>query len=119
MRSGEVGMPPRPGVGAMALMGMLVVVALICGSCTSGQPDTAPSPSAAAPSAEPSAQPWPDRPVVSLAFDVAADLESATGQEHLDFSPDLKTCELVFRAWPNKPATSRAGNSLVVDRATV
>jgi hypothetical protein len=25
----------------------------------------------------------------------------------------------VFRAWPNKPATSRAGSSLVVDRATV
>src|SRR5437899_182113 len=109
-------MPTRTRVGGTALLALLAVVGV---SCTSRQPDAAPSPSAAAPSAEPSAQPWPDRPVVSLAFDVAADLTSATGQEHLDFTPDLKTCELVFRLWPNKPATSLAGSSLVVDSATV
>jgi hypothetical protein len=57
--------------------------------------------------------------VVSLGFDVAADLHSATGQETVVFTPDLGTCELVFRAWPNKPSTARAGSSLVVDRVTV
>jgi hypothetical protein len=57
--------------------------------------------------------------VVSLAFDVAPDLASATGREEVVFVPDLATCELVFRAWPNKPLTSRPGSSLVVDRVTV
>jgi hypothetical protein len=63
--------------------------------------------------------PWADRPVVELRFDVAEDLRTVTGSERVRFTPDLPTCELVFRAWPNKPTTSRAGNSLVVSEVRV
>ena len=35
------------------------------------------------------------------------------------FTPDLPVCELVFRAWPNKPVTARAGNRLKVEAVTV
>jgi aminopeptidase N len=101
---GEVGMPPRLRTGATALLG----VVLVCGACSAEQPEPDPGPT-----------PWADRPIVSLAFDVAPDLGSATGQETVQFTPDLETCELVFRTWPNKPITSRAGSSLVVDRVAV
>jgi len=63
--------------------------------------------------------PWPDRPVVQLEFDVAADLASVAGRERVVFTPDADICELVFRAWPNKPATARAGSSLVVTDVVV
>jgi hypothetical protein len=106
--TGKVGMPTRPPVGVSALLGLVLV--LVCGACSAGQSATAPAP---APS------PWADRPVVSLRFDVPPDLRTASGREQVVFTPDLPTCELVFRAWPNKPATSRAGSSLVVDRVTV
>jgi peptidase M1-like protein len=115
VRIGKAGMPRRPRVGGTArlvavLLGVFLAV-LLCGSCTAGHPDPGPAPGPAAL--------WADRPVVSLAFDTAADLRSADGQERVVFTPDLATCELVFRAWPNKPMTSRAGSSLVVDRVTV
>jgi aminopeptidase N len=97
-------MPPRLRTGSAALLASV----LLCAACTAEQPEPEPGPS-----------PWADRPVVSLAFDVAPDLGSATGRESLEFTPDLATCELVFRAWPNKPVTSRTGTSLVVDRVTV
>ncbi|MFC4554911.1 M1 family aminopeptidase [Georgenia faecalis] len=63
--------------------------------------------------------PDPARPVVDLRFDVAQDLRSVVGREHIDFTPDLRVCELVFRAWPNKPATARAGNALEVTEVRV
>jgi hypothetical protein len=50
---------------------------------------------------------------------VAADLRSVTGRESLVFTPDLRTCDLVFRAWPNDPTESKSGASLVVTDATV
>lgn len=65
------------------------------------------------------AQPSPTRPVVDLEFRVAEDLESVSGSERVVFTPDLEVCELVFRAWPNKPATANRGNSLDVVSATV
>ncbi|MGY1609813.1 MULTISPECIES: M1 family aminopeptidase [unclassified Geodermatophilus] len=65
------------------------------------------------------AEPWADRPVVDLRFEVAADLGSVAGREVVEFTPDLDTCELVFRAWPNKPATARAGSSLTVTEVRV
>jgi len=83
---------------------VLTAAALVCGACSIGS--SVPTP-------------WADRPVVTLAFDVPADLQSVRGQERVEFTPDLATCELVFRAWPNKPATSAAGDSLVVQRAAV
>ena len=57
--------------------------------------------------------------MVDLRFDVSSDLRSVAGRELVEFTPDLDTCELVFRAWPNKPATARAGSSLVVSDVRV
>lgn len=65
------------------------------------------------------AEPWPDRPVVDLRFEVAPDLASVSGRQIVEFTPDLDICELVFRAWPNKPATARAGSSLTVSEVRV
>lgn len=85
---------------------------LLVASCTGGEaPPPPPPPTTAAPS--------PTRPVVDLRFDVAEDLLSVRGQERVRFTPDLRACELVFRAWPNKPATARTGNSLVVTAASI
>ncbi len=58
--------------------------------------------------------PDPSRPVVDLTFVVAPDLRSVDGRETVAFTPDRDVCELVFRAWPNKPATAAFGNSLEV-----
>jgi hypothetical protein len=62
---------------------------------------------------------WPERPVVELAFDVSPDRRTVLGHETVVFTPDLPTCELVFRAWPNNPTISRAGSSLGVTGAGV
>jgi hypothetical protein len=60
------------------------------------------------------AAPWPQRPVVRLRLEVAADRSRVDGRETIRFRPDLRVCALVFRAWPNKPETAHAGNALVV-----
>ncbi len=76
----------------------------------------------AAPLADPSrydAGLWPQRPVVELSYDVAPDLTSVTGRESVVFTPDMRTCELVFRAWPNNPTMSKAGSSLTVTDTSV
>lgn len=57
--------------------------------------------------------------MVEVEFEVADDLRSVAGRETVTFTPDLPVCELVFRAWPNKPGTARTGNSLVVTGARV
>jgi hypothetical protein len=57
--------------------------------------------------------------VVVLSFAVAPNLQSVDGQESLTFAPDLPTCELVLRAWPNSPSEVRSGTSLTVDGVTV
>lgn len=66
---------------------------------------------------------WPEpaatRPVVDLEFRVDPDLKSVIGTERIAFTPDLGICELVFRAWPNKPATAWSGSSLVVTSVQV
>lgn len=63
------------------------------------------------------AGPTTDRPVVRLCFDVPADRTPISGHETVTFAPDRRTCQLVFRAWPNKPGTARGGSGLRVDRA--
>jgi hypothetical protein len=78
---------------------------------TAGLPTTAPQ--------RARAKPWPQRPVVRLRFEVAADLSRVEGRESVRFTPDLRVCELVFRAWPNKPETARAGNRLSVTAVAV
>ena len=42
-------------------------------------------------------------PAVTLAYRVADDLRSATGSSTTTFTPDQRVCEVVLRAWPNKP----------------
>lgn len=108
-----------------------LAVAALTAACTSTGPDSrdqglgggpgagavTPLPTGAPPAAVNYAPPWPDRPVVSLDFDVAADHRSVAGRETLRFTPDREVCRLVFRAWPNKPETARAGNALRVTAA--
>lgn len=65
------------------------------------------------------APPAAARPRVDLEFRLGDDLSFVSGTERVTFTPDLNVCELVFRAWPNKPATARRGNSLEVVSAAV
>jgi len=108
--------PPSPLRRVLA--GLLVVGA--AAGCTAGP---APTPQPPPPSSAAAQQPWPDpdpdRPVVALAFDVAADLASATGRESVTFRPDAEVCELVFRAWPNSPNNAANGTSLRITGASV
>lgn len=73
--------------------------------------------------AQPPTSTWPDpsasRPVVDLRFTVSDDLTSVHGTEQVVFTPDLRTCELVFRLWPNKPFSTIYGNALEVTAVTV
>ncbi len=86
---------------------LVILLTLLAGvaGCTS---DSGPAPA------------WPNavaqRPVVELTFDVAPDLRTLTGSESVLFTPDRPVCELVFRAWPNQPAT---GASMEISAATV
>ena len=45
---------------------------------------------------------------------MGAGLGSASGTERITFTPDLEVCELVFRAWPNKPDNAQTGSLLEV-----
>lgn len=63
--------------------------------------------------------PDPNRPVVELEYRFAEDLDEVAGTEWIEFVPDLEVCEVVLRAWPNKPLTARHGNELTVDRVQV
>ncbi|MEQ7005417.1 M1 family aminopeptidase [Actinopolymorpha sp. B17G11] len=65
------------------------------------------------------ARPWKDRPVVRLCFDVAKNRQVVRGTEAVTFTPDRRTCEVIFRAWPNKPETARSGNRLEVTAVAV
>ncbi len=96
--------PRRSGAHRLRGLGALLVGTLVMTGCSSTD-DWAP--------------PDPARPVVDLSFEVGHDLRSVTGRERIDFTPDLRVCELVFRAWPNKPATARTGNALEVTGAWV
>ena len=108
--------------GGARLLTPALCLLLTVSACTTGE--RGPTPSALSATAAPppvptTAPPAATRPVVELSFDVSDDLRSATGRESVTFSPDLAVCELVFRAWPNKPATARTGNSLVVTGVSV
>lgn len=98
-------------MSTLRLLAALVAGALVLAGCTPGgaggrQSDGWPAPD-------------PSRPVVDLRFLVADDLRSVEGRERVVFTPDLPVCELVLRAWPNKPATARTGNALEVTGARV
>ena len=73
----------------------------------------------AASRAAPRARPWKDRPVVRLCFAVPADRRVVRGTETVTFTPDRRTCEAIFRAWPNKPEAAASGNRLEVTSVAV
>lgn len=62
---------------------------------------------------------WSQRPVVELSYAVDEDLRTVTGRERVEFTPDRRVCELVFRTWPNKPTAAWAGTSMVVTEAVL
>lgn len=59
------------------------------------------------------------QPVVTLNYQVADDLRSATGTESITFTPHSEMCEIVLRAWPNKPHLTRTGNGMAIDHVSV
>jgi len=59
------------------------------------------------------------RPVLDLSFQVSDDLRTVSGTELIEFTPDLRVCEVVLRAWPNKPATARQGNALMLQSVRI
>lgn len=107
----------------------MLVVLLAVTACTGPERSGEPEPPGAsrgqstADTGPPIDTPWPppspQRPVVDLAFDMAADLRSATGREKVRFVPDRRVCELVFRLWPNGPTSAEAGTSLTVSGVRV
>ena len=86
------------------------------GRADPGSPDS----SAAADDACPSsyAAPDPDRPQITLAFDLADDLESVRGTEDVTFTPDLPVREVVFRLTANTAPSVAEGNRIQVTAAT-
>ncbi|RBY81401.1 hypothetical protein DQ239_02085 [Blastococcus sp. TF02-09] len=105
----------RPSVAETRRYRRLLATALCClalsaAGCTApGSPD----PERIA------SDPWADRPVVELRFEVADDLTSVSAWQRIVFTPDLATCDVVLRAWPNKPLTAEEGSSLVVSEVRV
>ncbi len=59
------------------------------------------------------------KPVLDLCFAFSSDRTRANGREGVTFRPDLRTCELVFRLWPNKPDAASSGAELTITKATV
>ncbi|MDP9219201.1 MAG: peptidase M1 [Actinomycetota bacterium] len=83
-----------------------------------------PSPSEALPSASTAPgcpvdylPPDPQRPSVTLTFDLSADRRTVTGHEKVRFNPDQPVNEIVFRLWPNG-VSAPPGTSLSVSRIT-
>lgn len=99
---------------SLLILPAIVLASTLLASCAGGPvvPDSVPDSTT-------SAEPSQTRPTVDLEFRMAAGLGSASGTERVTFTPDLEVCELVFRAWPNKPATARTGSSLKVTSVRV
>jgi aminopeptidase N len=103
----------------------------VLGACSAGGSSAGPEPgksggasAAASISASPSPSacpasylpPDPQRPKISLKFDVAYDRRTITGHERVVFTPDQPVTELVFRLWPNGQ-DHHVGGSLTVSKA--
>jgi hypothetical protein len=81
-------------------------------------PPRTPAPSGTASCPAAYAEPDPNRPSITLAFDLADDLATVRGTEEVVFTPDLPVRELVFRLTANTPPTVRQGNRIDVTAAT-
>lgn len=75
----------KRSAGAMGVMGLVVI--LILTACTGGR-HSWPAPD-------------PDRPTMTLEYDISEDLTTATATEYLTFRPDRDVCEAVLRTWVN------------------
>jgi hypothetical protein len=117
---------PRRVAAAVAVA---VALAAGCshGSSGRGRADSSVSGRAGAPTASPSgttacpasyAPPDPARPRIRLTFDLADDLATVHGSEHVVFTPDLPVRELVFRLTANTAPSVQVGNSIRIDSAT-
>jgi hypothetical protein len=104
-------------VSARRRTGIAVALLLVLGACSSTA--TAPAPTPGESVGDYAATLWEQRPVVDLSFVVAPDLRSADGHETVVFTPDARTCEMVFRAWPNNPSMSSTGSALAVTDVAV
>lgn len=103
---------PRAGVAGVAAFLLVASIALTG--------PAGPRPARVAPAAL--AQPaglWTQRPQLRLAYLIDPSLKSVTGRETGTFIPDLATCELVVRAWPNNPTISATGGALRITGATI
>jgi aminopeptidase N len=107
-------------VARTTLLGPLAVLILATSCSTGSEPEPTPSPTSTPSTASAvAAEPWPDRPVITLDFDVADDLSTVVGRETVSFTPDAQVCEMVFRTWANKPELAASGTSLTVDAVSV
>jgi hypothetical protein len=60
------------------------------------------------------AQPHPDRPRYEIDVTIQPDTGEVSGNMTVDFTPDTRTDQLVFRLWPNAPRIVASGGSMTV-----
>jgi Peptidase family M1 domain len=113
---------------AARLGAALAALSLLAAGCSSpaagpfldalGSPSgSGPAPSAADACPSSYAAPDPQRPKVTLAFDLADDLRSVRGTEDVVFTPDRPVRELHFRLTANTAPSVREGNRIEVTAA--
>ncbi len=122
--------PSRRTAAVLALAAALAGCSSPSGSFLDARPEAGPTAAPSAPGGTtpggtgtagcPAAylQPDPDRPRITLTFDLAADLATVRGTEKVTFTPDLPVRELVFRLTPNTAPSVAAGSRLEVTAAT-
>jgi predicted small secreted protein len=118
-------------LAAVSLVTALAMLTAGCSNSTSGSGAPAPSGSRTAgsnpqapgattkdPCPSTYAQPDPNRPRITLTFDVSADLGTINGTEQVRFIPDMPVRELVFRLTANGPTAFPQGNSVTINQAS-
>lgn len=105
-----------------ALAALVAPAAFASTTATAGTTGTALTAArTAAPPACPAsyAAPHPDRPVLDLRFDLAADRSRFNGLAHIEWRPDLATNRIVLRQWVNNPRQRAGGAHGWVSRVVV
>ena len=109
----------RTPLAVAAQLATLVAVIALVASCAGREPAQGAGGAAGPMVSSYASSLWTDRPRVTLSYDMAPDLASATGTMAVAFTPDAPTCELDFRAWPNSPTMHETGSALTVTSASV
>jgi len=117
--------PRRRAAGVLATVALLAGCSSAAGSFSDTRPrdgaaSSAPAPSTGGTAACPAAyvQPDPERPRITLTFDLADDMATVRGTEKVTFTPDLPVRELVFRLTPNTAPSVAEGSRVRVTAAT-